>query len=372
MLKKLNYDEVYNRFKDKGLFLVDKKYVSSSKRMNCVDLYGYKYQISNNSLMNGSLPEPFNKFNPYTLENVQYFLDKESNGSKLLTIKYENSRMDLFITCEKCGNKFNRKWSTIMQNKSFICDGCKESPQKYTLEEIKKLFGNYKLKVTDNEYFGNNIPINCIDEYGYKVKISYANLLFNKKPNKFSIKFNKENYIYNINNYFKIKNINCLALNYSENMMNNYNIIYCKCECGKIFKTNWGAIKSEQYRCKKCSKCASRGEYKVKKFLEENNILYIPQKKFENCKVIRSLPFDFYLPNYNCCIEVDGQQHYFPSKFSANEDAIKSFEKRKYYDEIKTKFCKDNNIELLRIDYNNIRRKNNNYINILSNKFIKK
>ena len=70
--------------------------------------------------------------------------------------------MDLFITCEKCGNKFNRKWSTIMQNKSFICDGCKESPQKYTLEEIKKLFGNYKLKVTDNEYFGNNIPINCI------------------------------------------------------------------------------------------------------------------------------------------------------------------------------------------------------------------
>src|SRR5574344_2240438 len=110
MLKKLSYDEVYNRFKEKGLLLIDKKYISSSTKMNCMDSYGYKYKIGNNSLTSGFYPEPFNKFNPYTLENVQHFLDKESNGSKLITTKYKDSRMDLYITCEKCGKSFKRKW----------------------------------------------------------------------------------------------------------------------------------------------------------------------------------------------------------------------------------------------------------------------
>ena len=51
MLKKLNYDEVYNRFKEKGLLLLDKEYISSATKMNCVDSYGYKYKIGNGSLM---------------------------------------------------------------------------------------------------------------------------------------------------------------------------------------------------------------------------------------------------------------------------------------------------------------------------------
>ena len=373
MLKKLNYDEVYNRFKEKGLLLLDKEYISSATKMNCVDSYGYKYKIGNGSLMDGSYPEPFNKFNPYTLENVQHFLNKESNGSKLVTTKYEGSRMDLCITCEKCGKPFNRKWASVMQDKSFICDDCKENPQKYTLEQIKYLFKQQKLKVIDDKYYGNNIPLNCIDELGYKVKISYANLLFHKKPNRFSLKHNEDNYLYNINNYFNLNNINCTALRYSEKeLIGNCFVSYCKCECGKIFKTTWSAIKNNQYRCKKCSSSMSKGEYRVKKFFEENNILYVSQKKFKDCKVIRKLPFDFYLPQYNCCIEVDGQQHYFPNKFSKEENEFESFEKRKRYDKIKDEYCKNNNIDLLRINYNDLRRKNNNYIDILSNKFIKK
>lgn len=46
-------------------------------------------------------------------------------------------------------------------------------------------------------------------------------------------------------------------------------------------------------------------------------------------------------------------------------------QERKSHDEIKTKYCKNNNIDLLRISFNDIRRKNNNYKEILSNKFIK-
>lgn len=50
--------------------------------------------------------------------------------------------------------------------------------------------------------------------------------------------------------------------------------------------------------------------------------------------------------NKEYCIETDGLQHDMPvERFGG----IKEFEKRKKYDEIKNNYCKDNNIELIRI-----------------------
>ncbi len=56
----------------------------------------------------------------------------------------------------------------------------------------------------------------------------------------------------------------------------------------------------------------SHGEFYIKTILEENNIKFEPQYKFDNCKNKFKLPFDFYLPDYNMCIEYDGLQHYRP------------------------------------------------------------
>jgi hypothetical protein len=66
------------------------------------------------------------------------------------------------------------------------------------------------------------------------------------------------------------------------------------------------------------------------------------------CKYINVLPFDFYLPKYNICIEYDGEQHFEPLEFFGG---IKAFDELKKRDEIKTKFCRDNNIKLIRISY---------------------
>lgn len=52
---------------------------------------------------------------------------------------------------------------------------------------------------------------------------------------------------------------------------------------------------------------------KIEKILEKNNIRYIKEKTFDKCvnpKTNRYLRFDFYLPDYNCCIEYDGEQHF--------------------------------------------------------------
>ena len=60
------------------------------------------------------------------------------------------------------------------------------------------------------------------------------------------------------------------------------------------------------------------------------------------------LPFDFYLPNHNICIEYDGIQHTQCSDFFGG---VESFKKIIKNDTIKNRFCYDNNITLIRINH---------------------
>lgn len=366
--KKLTYEEVYDRFKEKGYELLEKEYICNSHRMECIDLDGYKYSICNNLLQNGRTSDKFGVLNPYTIHNINNYLRINSNGSKFVGDIYEGSKSIVKITCESCGEEIEMTWANIFRTTDFSCKKCRINPMKYTMDFIKEEFKKSGLEILDEEYIGNNEALTCIDKDGYKVKKKYSSLCMGKESYIFSNVFNKENYIYNINNYFKINNINCMANKIIEES-NDAVWIDCICECKRNFKTNINAIRDGQVRCTYCSKTMSKLEYKVRLWLDDNNIEYIFQHKFKDCKNIRPLPFDFYLPKYNCCIEVDGQQHFFPSKFSNTDNVYKDFERRKKHDAIKTNYCKINNIKLLRISFNDIRRRNNNYIKILSKEF---
>ena len=60
------------------------------------------------------------------------------------------------------------------------------------------------------------------------------------------------------------------------------------------------------------------------------------------------LPFDFYLPDYNLCIEYDGKQHYEPVNLFGGMDG---FIKRQKNDNIKNQYCLLHDIGLVRIPY---------------------
>ena len=98
--------------------------------------------------------------------------------------------------------------------------------------------------------------------------------------------------------------------------------------------------------CPKCNK--SRGEKDIALWLSNHAVRYEQQKAFDDCKDIKPLPFDFYLPDYNYCIEYDGEQHYRPIDYFGGED---SFKKTVMHDNIKNDYCKNNDIKLLRIPY---------------------
>ena len=116
----------------------------------------------------------------------------------------------------------------------------------------------------------------------------------------------------------------------------------CK-DCNHIFFRTPNDHKQSKCGCPGCHE--STGEKKVKNYLLKNNINYHFQHKFKYCKNKQQLPFDFYLTDHNICIEYDGEFHYIPFFSKKQLNYIKN------NDKIKTEYCKNNNIQLIRIPY---------------------
>jgi len=112
------------------------------------------------------------------------------------------------------------------------------------------------------------------------------------------------------------------------------------------------------YGCPKCNE--SKGEKQIRLWLNSHNVKYESQKIFDDCRDIKPLPFDFYLLEYNLCIEYDGIQHFEPIKRFGGQEY---FEYTVQHDNIKNEYCKNNGISLLRIPYfKNVEEELNNFL----------
>lgn len=132
-----------------------------------------------------------------------------------------------------------------------------------------------------------------------------------------------------------------------------------ECDKGHRYISTYSVFR-QGCRCPKCKR--SKGEEDIASVLEKFDIKFTEQYKFEDCRVINPLPFDFYIFEFNLCIEYDGLQHYEPVAYWKKEDsdykrllAQKIAEERlretKRRDKIKTDYCKNNGINLIRIPY---------------------
>lgn len=127
---------------------------------------------------------------------------------------------------------------------------------------------------------------------------------------------------------------------------------------GYLWETKPSNILFNGCGCPQCHETS--GERKVRQWLEKHNIAYIFQKTFDNCRDLRLLPFDFYLPDFDTVIEYDHKQHYEPIEHFGGQEA---FELRIKHDNIKNEYCKNNGISLLRIPYfKNVEEELNNFL----------
>lgn len=256
------------------------------------------------------------------------------------------------IICPNHGEFSQRLSDHLSEHGCPVCGGTKpHTKESFTKEAyiIHDNFYGYKNVIyVDNKTV---VKITC-PKHGDFPQTPNSHLSGHGCPICINRKSNQEEYIKKAkithNDYYSYNN---LIYNGSDK----YVIITCP-EHGDFSQRAAGHLQG--FGCGKCNK--SKGEREIEKYLFKNNIKYVCQKKFNDCKNIHHLKFDFYLPDYNLCVEYDGEYHY--KKIFENNN----LEKQKLRDKIKDDYCKNNNIHLLRIPYykfNHIKKILDSHIN---------
>ena len=117
----------------------------------------------------------------------------------------------------------------------------------------------------------------------------------------------------------------------------------CQCDCGNKIIATVSALNSGNTTSCGCHK--SEGEELIKQILTNEKVLFLTESWISELKSKKGKPlqFDFYLPQYNCYIEFDGEQHYKINKYFSKEN----YER----DCLKNEYCLLHNIKLYRIPY---------------------
>lgn len=261
--------------------------------------------------------------------------------------KRNRRRIYLKFACSKCGNEYKTNIDVVRKGRSALCLNCSQQKmvdetKKHSIEKVVRLFKKNGLYLVDKDYQNNFTPLTAMNEEGYKVYTSYNNLLKGYK----GMVFRNDNphTLENIKLYIsrKVKGYQVLSENY---ISADFEKLAFKCDKGHHFQSTWNDFRNGT-RCPICNN--SKGERKVAKWLDDRKIDYIREYSFTNCRYKHTLPFDFYLPQHNLCIEYDGKQHYKPIDFFGG---IEGYRETKRNDNIKNEYCESNNIKLLRIPY---------------------
>lgn len=138
-----------------------------------------------------------------------------------------------------------------------------------------------------------------------------------------------------------------------------------KCSCGNLFTRIFNDFQNDMHRCERCTRSISIGELKIKEWLESKGISYTHQRKFDDLRGLRKMPYfyDFSIDDENgdpiALIEYDGAFHFKPMYdfYKTTKEAEEEFKKTKARDKKKNEYAKTRNIPLIRLngkDYLNL------------------
>lgn len=296
--------------------------------------------------------------------------------------KYIGSKYSIIVICKRCGIEFSQRAGNHLNG-----NGCKQcvitdralkqrsntydfirkskiihsTPEIFDYKDVNYVSNSIKVKIHCN-ICGNDFlitPLSLLNGHGcHKCAKKSHREKVTKKQDLFISECEKVHKNYNNEPLYDYSKTDYKGTNYSI-------IVTCK-KCGKDFLQRAGHHLNG-CGCTNCIK--SKGEIYIENILISNNIKYNSQHRFKNCRNKLPLPFDFYLPFYNICIEYDGIYHYeVKNKFGGFDRLIT----QKHNDEIKTNYCCDNNIKLFRIKYtDNLQTAVQDILNYIKNKYQK-
>lgn len=292
-----------------------------------------------------------------TKEEVYKRLKEKFPKEDFDLIQYTKQNEPSIIRCKKCGKEiyFKYGYNMFAKNKKRLCSACVPNKQEQInkkIEQFKNFISNsddFTLLETDFSKVHADTLIACkckkCGEISYKTMYDYLrgrgclNCSGNKQ--KTSEDFQKQlSEDYKLLSPYKAANEK-VKLQHS---------------CGFVYEVTPHNYLTGK-RCPKCSRVESKGESKIREFLEKNNIDFI--KEYLVKINGHNLRFDYYLPELDLYIEYNGIQHYKAVKYFGGDEKLKL---QKEYDLLKKDYAKE---KLLIISYLEI-----DNINVILSNFI--
>jgi len=286
--------------------------------------------------------------------------DKRGNKYDYSLVNYKNSNEKIKIICSKHGVFEQLPYNHLNGNDCPMCKDRKFTTNEF-IEKSKQIHGN-KYDYSKVNYINSRTKIEIIcSVHGIFKQMPNNHLsgrgckkcdVDNRKIDIFDF-IDKSNYVHDYKYSYECdpdivstKNINIT------------------CPFHGVFKQTPNNHVSQKQGCPICNQ--SKGERKICNYLNSNNIKFVQEYKFKDCKNKKQLPFDFYLPDYNVCIEYDGRQHFESIDYFGG---IESFNKLKINDNIKDVYCYEKKIYLFRIKYDdNVEEKLNILLKLVTTK----
>lgn len=289
---------------------------------------------------------------------AKYINSKDGNGCKLMSHHYKNMYTKLSVMC-KCGDVYETSFTDFKNANAKQCPSCGKNKsidsRRLKYKDVKNIIEDNGCKLLSDSYTSNSIPLEIMCECKKIYKVTFANFIY-QNQSKCGFCRGKVHWNYNLVKEYVNNNTDCNLI--SKSFQNADSQIKFQCKCGNIFFTSFSCFKnSNKTRCDKCSNSMSRSEYMISEFLIRNNVSFIQEYRFEDCRNKLPLPFDFAIiddyGNVSILIESDGEGHYKPINFGGTSDevAISKYKKLKINENIKNKYCEENGINLLRIPY---------------------
>ena len=268
----------------------------------------------------------------------------------LSIFRNERNKPIAHCSCE-CGNEKNINLYNIIHGRTRSC-GCFEKSSRYgrnhtNLSVIGQKFGKLTiLQDSGKKETNGSVLWKCQCDCGNTTLVSISNL---QRGHTTSCGCAKQDYLESVKLNIIGMRFNFLTvvkeLDKEQAKRRTY---LCICKCGKETVVDGTSLTSGHTASCGCMR-RSHGELFIENLLKEHHISFISEYRFENCKNKKKLPFDFYSPQHNTCIEYQGEQHYNVVDIWGGENGLKI---RQNNDKIKQDFCKLEGINLIIIPYN--------------------
>ena len=272
--------------------------------------------------------------------------------------------------CENCGEIRKVQYYKVTHNNYKDCPKCKQRNRtiykvnkKIKNDLTGKIFGKLKVLYRVENHIQpsgiEKVMYRCLCECGNEKNIASSHLVsgHTQSCGCSHKKMMREKLVIDLTGkrYGRL-----VVLNELKNVSKKNTTWLCKCDCGKLCSATTRLLNSGKKQS--CGCLVSAAEDDFTNILQEHNISYIKQFKFDECKDKKCLPFDFAIFHNNelkMLVELNGEQHYRPYTFcgEGKEKKIKNFENRIKKDKIKIDFCNKNNIPLLIISYKDFDKK---------------